>query len=331
MKKKFLIVFFALVATSIISLAGFVLWFNTELKAPSNDPSKKQILITKGSSADKIAGVLFENKIIRNEFVFKLYVRLNNLQGSLPPGQFAIPQNLSVSEVITLLKKGPNEVWVTIPEGLRREQIPSRFTNALNLNADAALTFTNEFLQLSKNNEGYLFPDTYLVPIDITPAKAVSLLTNTFNKQFGNSFAGSKSELQRVVIIASIIERETRNDSEKADISGVFQNRLSIGMPLQIDATVQYALATINCKSNICSNWWPTVYIDDYKLKNPFNTYTISGLPPLPISNPGLASLKAAQNPSVHNYFYYIHDKSGNIHLAQTYNEHTSNVQKYIR
>ena len=103
-------------------------------------------------------------------------------------------------------------------------------------------------------------------------------------------------------------------------------------MPLQIDATVQYVKANSSCKSDPQNcTWWPTVYLEDYKLNNPFNTYVITGLPPAPISNPGLASLQAAANPTKNNYYYYIHDTNGNIHLASTLAEHNANVAKYLR
>jgi UPF0755 protein len=110
-------------------------------------------------------------------------------------------------------------------------------------------------------------------------------------------------------------------------------NRIRLGMPLQVDATVQYAKANLSCEGTgyPCSEWWPTVYLEDYKLKSPYNTYLISGLPPAPIASPGLSSLQAAANPEDNDYLYYIHDKSGVVHYAKTYDEHLANVQKYLR
>lgn len=306
------------------SIAGFV-WFMSELKAPSTNPQSHSVLITKGSSAEQIANKLFEAKVIKNVFVFRAYVKYTKQASALPVGQFEIPGNLSVSEVIAFLKKGPQEVWVTFPEGMRREQYPERISSALSYTDSQAQAFREAFLEDSKGQEGYLFPETYLIPKDITSTKMVSILTNTFKKKAPNS-------TKDIVILASLLERETRTDSEKPTIAGILTNRIRLGMPLQVDASVQYVKANLSCQSSApCADWWPTVYLDDYKLKNPYNTYLISGLPPTPISSPGLASLEAATNPDQNDFLYYIHDKAGQAHFAKTYDEHLANVQKYLR
>ncbi len=326
MKKTVLIVvlfLFLLVVGS--STVGFV-WFMSELKAPSTDPQTHSVLITKGSSAEQIANKLFEAKVIKNVFVFRAYVKYTKQASALPVGQFEIPGNLSVSEVISFLKKGPQEVWVTFPEGMRREQYPERISNALSHTDSQARAFRDTFLEDSKNEEGYLFPETYLIPKDITATKMVSILVNTLKKKAPNT-------TKDAVILASLLERETRSDSEKPMIAGILMNRIRLGMPLQVDATVQYAKANLSCEGtgSPCADWWPTVYLDDYKLKSPYNTYVISGLPPAPIPSPGLTSLQAAQNPADSDYLYYIHDKSGAVHYAKTYEEHLQNVQNYLR
>jgi len=330
--KKFLIITFLLVALigAALSVGGFIWWTNG-LKAPSTSNKTQSVLITKGSSAESIAKKLHDAGVIKNELVFRLYVRFTNQAASLPVGQFSIPANLTVPQVIAHLLKGPQEVWVTIPEGLRREQLPDRFSNALGYSEAEKVAFREQFLSLSKSDEGYLFPETYLIPKDVTPARAISVLKNTFQKKFGTENAGAN--LDELVTLASLVERETRNDSEKPIIAGILRNRIEIGMPLQVDATVQYAKANLSCPDakGECADWWPTVYLEDYKLKSNFNTYTIPGLPPAPIASPGLASLQAVLNPTESNYLFYIHDTTGVARYATTLEEHNANVQKYLR
>lgn len=326
MKKTVLIIVFCLFLLVLGSSAVGFAWFISELKAPSSNAQTHAVLITKGSSAEQIANKLFEAKVIKNVFVFRAYVKYTKQASALPVGQFEIPGNLSVSEVIAFLKKGPQEVWVTFPEGMRREQYAERVSSALSHTDSQARTFRDAFLEDSKGQEGYLFPETYLIPKDTSSPKMVSILVNTFKKKAPNA-------PKDIVILASLLERETRTDSEKPMIAGILTNRIRLGMPLQVDATVQYAKANLSCDGTgaPCADWWPTVYLDDYKLKSSYNTYVISGLPPAPIASPGLASLQAASNPSENDYLYYIHDKSGLVHFAKTYDEHLSNVQKYLR
>lgn len=325
-KKNILFGFTTLTVVFAVVGVMALVWWKNELKAPSVNPQTHSVLVTKGSSAETISKKLHEAGVIKNELVFKLYVRFTRTASSLPVGQFGVPGNLSVPEVIAFLFKGPTEVWVTVPEGLRREQVPERFVDALNLTGEQANSFKVEFSSLSVNDEGYLFPETYLVPKDTTAQKALAIMKNTFSKKAG---AVTKEN----VILASLLERETSGDAEKSTVAGVLLNRIAIGMPLQVDATVQYAKANLTCaKTSLgCTDWWPTVYLDDYKLKNPFNTYQITGFPLMPIASPGLASLEAAANPTKSDYLYYIHDKNGVIHYAKTLAEHNANVQKYLR
>ena len=125
------------------------------------------------------------------------------------------------------------------------------------------------------------------------------------------------------VILASLIERETKTDSERPIVAGIMMNRLEVGMALQIDAAVQYAVGT-------SKNWWPILTRDDLASSSPYNTYKFAGLPPSPIANAGLSSLMAAANPSKTDYWYYIHGTDGVIRYASTLSEHNENIRKYL-
>jgi UPF0755 protein len=298
------------------------------------DKTPVSFVITKGESGQEIANALFAKQLIRQPLVFRLYIRFLAQNAVLSPGEYKLSKALSVFDMLSVFSKGPQEVWITIPEGLRREQVALRFINGLSLSSEETKTFSSAFLSASQGEEGYLFPDTYLVPLDITGTQAVALLKRTFDQRFGTTFREHDGyTLQQTVILASLLERETRTAAERPIVAGILKNRLRIGMPLQIDATVQYALASVECRATplTCTNWWPTVLRADYQFESSYNTYKISGLPPAPISNPGLASLTAVSQSEDSEYFYYIHDTKGQPHYARTLEEHNLNVSTYLR
>jgi len=181
--------------------------------------------------------------------------------------------------------------------------------------------------------EGFLFPDTYLFPREVRAGSVTSAMKNTFDKRV-SEIGGDKSselKLEDVVTLASIIERETKTDAERSVVAGIFLNRLEIGMGLQADAATQYAVASERCSVNSGQcNWWPILTLADLQIDSPYNTYKYRGLPPAPIANPGLSSLKAAINPTETDYLYYLHDSDGKIHYAITLDEHNANVRRYL-
>src|SRR3989344_6078619 len=309
----------------IFVLAGSFLWWTNVVSAPGATSSEKRILIKKGASAASIGQELEEKGVVKSAFAFKLYTQINNLTKKVPPGEFLVPANLTLEDVVKLLIKGPREVWVTIPEGFRREEIADRLLESLELTGDEASVFRNEFLSLSANLEGYLFPDTYLFPKDVTPQNAINRIKSTFDQkkenELGDLIAQSEISLSEAVILASIIERETLSEGERPTVAGILLNRLKIGMPLQADATVQYAIGSKECVGKVGCDWWRVPTKEDLKLNSPFNTYLNPGLPPAPIANPGLVSLKAALAPEPSAYLYYIHDSDGKIHYATSLDE----------
>lgn len=333
MKQKIFIIFLILILCGVLTVGGVFFWWNQSLSAPSKDATKVTVTIAKGSSGEAIGEKLFANGVIKNELAFKLYLRINNLASKIPVGQFEIPKNLTVAQVIEVLQKGPTLIWVTVPEGLRHEQLPDRFISALNLSGEKADAFYTEFLTLAEDEEGYLYPDTYLIPKDLKAPAAVNLLKTTFQKKYQALTKNTPIPLtdNEIVTLASLIERETLKGPERPMVAGILYNRLAIGMPLQVDATVQYTLANMRCRvPKECEDWWPTVLLGDYTIKSAYSTYAITGLPPSPIANPGITALEAAANPTKSDYIYYLHDRNGGIHYAKTLAEHNQNVQQYI-
>lgn len=303
--KKFLILAFLIV----LVFAGIGFWFYQNAKPVTTAPAYKSFLIVKGTSAGQIGANLEKQGFIRSALAFKLYVRATGLSQKIVAGEYTPSPHLSLFKITDILLRGPDEIWVTIPEGLRREEIARKF--AASLNKDE--TFIHDFLTASKDKEGFLFPDTHLFPKEATAEKIVAKMLDTFDTRAG--LAVTKEN----VILASLVERETRTAEERPIVAGILQNRIKIGMALQVDATIQF----------IKGNWQP-ITLREREIKSPYNTYLNRGLPPGPICNPGLSSLKAALDPAKTEYLYYLHDSNGVIHYAKTLEEHNRNINKYI-
>jgi UPF0755 protein len=171
--------------------------------------------------------------------------------------------------------------------------------------------------------EGFLFPDTYLIPRTGTARQLITLQLDSFKQQWNDTRKGQAAQRhltpQQVVTIASMIEREARFDEDRPLVASVIYNRLQAGWPLQIDATVLYAKGV----------WQSTVSIDDRKINSPYNTYLHTGLPPGPIANPGIKAIDATLQPAQTGYFFYLSDKQGHNHYARTNDEFNQLLKQY--
>lgn len=303
--KKLLI---SIVIVLVIIISGF-LYIKTLLLAPSSSSEKVSFMVNKGSSISLIGSNLEKAGLIKNSLVFRFYVQLTGTQNKIQAGEFDLSKNLTLDQIIEKLKKGPTEILVTIPEGLRREEIAEKYKATLNKDK----SFVDEFLSLTAGKEGYLYPESYLFPKEATATQIVNRMTGTFDKKVTDV-------TYKQLIVASLLERETFADSEKPVVAGIIYKRLDNDWPLQIDATLQY----------IKGDWKP-VYSNDKELDSPFNTYKNLGLPPSPICNPSLSSILASISPENSDYWYYIHDNDAKIHFAKDLDEHNANINKYLR
>jgi UPF0755 protein len=329
--KKFIILGFLL----LLIFIGFggLYWWNKSTAPVSSSESPISFVITKGSSASLVGNKLVKSGIIRSALAFKIYTQITGKSGKVFPGEYTLYPNRDLFEVTAELLKGPKEIWVTIPEGLRHEEIALKFANGLGKTGTGYQEFVTEFIALTKGSEGYLFPSTYLFPKDVTAQKVVNKLTQTFEEEFAMvSGAPAGFSKKEVVTLASLIERETKGVEEKPVVAGIIVKRFEAGWPLQIDASVQYAVGTSKLRTGDISGikFWETLTKDDLEIDSAYNVYKFKGLPPGPICNPGLASLKAAGSPKESTYWFYIHDDKGQIHYAVTQEEHTANVRKYL-
>ena len=229
--------------------------------------------------------------------------------------------------VIFILTRPPSFIKVTIPPGLRKEEIATILGTSLKWTPDQEQEFLNASTSLNYP-EGIYFPDTYLIPPNESPATTANRLVSTFNEQFApyqKAALAQNVKWTTVLIIASIIQREAASSSDMALISGIIWNRLNSKMPLDIDSTVQYA------RGDTSTGWWAPIAVSDLKIDSPYNTYTNKGLPPYPIDNPGLDAINAAVNPASTTCLYYLHDLSRTIHCADTYQEQQANVAQYLQ
>lgn len=335
--KKLSVVFMLLLSVLFIFLFGIYFWWVNASSAISSTKQEKSFLIKRGQDAQNIGQELYKQGFIKSPLAFKVYVQLKGLSEKIPSGEYMLSPSYTLPEVVSILLKGPVQIWVSIPEGLRREEIAQRLINALEIPKKDSEEFRGEFLRLTQGKEGYLFPDTYLFPKNVTPHKVVNVMEVNFEKRVTKEMRSDIEKqgrtLEQVIVLASIVERETKTDKERPVVAGLLLARLKEGFLLQADASLQYGLANLQCKkASDCANWWPKVTRSDYtNLQSPYNVYKYQGLPPTPICNPGLSAIKAVIYPEETEYRYYIHDANGKIHFAKTLKEHNENVSRYLR
>ena len=316
--------------------AGFFVWSRQAFSSASETEDYQNFLIEKGDTASEIAASLEQKDIIKSAFAFKFYTQIAGISQTIQAGEYRLSPHMDMPTILNVLISAPLELWVTIPEGYRREEIADKFIQELGKTGSEASVFYDEFLSSSENDEGYLFPDTYLFPKEASAQAVVTKMKRTFDlkmDQFEEDIQSNKLTLSEIVTLASILERETITNAERPVVAGILLNRLEIGMPLQADATAQYPIGTAMCRDvGMGCDWWKRpVTREDLGVDSPYNTYKVSGLPIAPISNPGLSSLRAAINPESSEYFYYIHDTSGIVRYARTLEEHNANVARYLR
>lgn len=326
-------------------LLGFLWWKDVSQPRDPKDSSAHEFLITRGEPLQKIAVRLEKEGLIKSGAAFRYYVQFRGLQGKIQAGDYRLSPNLSLQQMVLTLLKGPAELWVTYPEGLRREEMALVTIETLEFNTAEANAFWEEFLQASSGEEGFLFPDTYLFPRDIKAGKVVAKLRSTFaakvTDQMQEDLKKSGRTLQEAIVLASIVERETNTDEERPAVAGILLKRMEIGMPLQADATLQYVVANNKCYSRGTSgtfdtcgtsnfDWWKPPLLEDKKLNSPYNTYLDLDLPPFPIASPGIEAIKAAIYPIDSDYLFYLHGKDGKIRYGETIDEHNENIRKYL-
>lgn len=314
----------------ILGVVGFLGFkgYISYLKTPADSTGKQvALVINPGETVSDVAADLEEKGIIRSAMAFKLSAKEAGLTG-VNVGDFLVSPSMTHTEIIDVLKGGSTDVRVTLLEGWRVEQIADALNKELKI--DKA-----EFIAAAKEDEGYLFPDTYFFHPDASIETIISTMKNNFNRKYTeelqNKIKAQGLTPEEGVILASMVEREGRSSKVRTEVAGVLLNRLEMGMKLDIDATVQYAKDSQKIKNGTIQKYWEPILIADYQgVNSPYNTYTNNGLPPGPIANPSLMSLEAVANADPNSqYVYYFHDKEGNSYYAKTLEEHNANVANH--
>lgn len=311
----------------VVVAAGTAYYVSGQLKPVS--PASQEIerfVIAKGSSGRAVAEKLAQTGLIKDPLIFRYYLQIQGYTSQIKPGSYELSASMSAAEIADTLTKGTQDIWVTLLEGWRAEEMAA-YLEKQELQAFDA----DEFLQLAASSEGKLYPDTYLVPKDITAQTMHRLLLNTFevrvNQGLSDEIEASSRSFSDVLIMASLIEREARDYEQMRHVSGILWNRIRIGMPLQVDATLQYAKGY----NPSTQAWWSTPLAADKTIQSPFNTYLNAGLPPRPIANPSLLAIQAALDPLPVNDLFYLHASDGKMYYAETNEGHNANVSRYLR
>lgn len=328
--------FYCLLVTFLILVSVYSLIKSLLLPVGSSDKTGQvQITIPSNTTSANIAKALSENKLIKSSFAFVLYTRLKGLDSRLKAGDYLFKFNQSTPEIINQLVAGKETYHkVTIPEGynikqiadlLNNEEIISKETFYNEINSG---TFDYDFLtdypDVQNKLEGYLFPDTYYFNKGTSAHGMIDMMLHRFAEKMQTLNYQQRVQkegftLHQAVTIASMVEREARSAKERPIIAGVIQNRLRRNMPLQVDATIQFALGRQE----------PKVYYKDLEIDSPYNTYRNTGLPPGPIASPGEESLLAVVSPIKTDYLYYVAKSDGSHAFAKTLQEHIANMNKY--
>lgn len=296
-------------------------WINGIAPVNQTDKTQKTFSVKKGDSVRIIANNLKTAGLIKDPVIFFLVVKQLRLDQKIQAGDFFLSPSQSAVNIAKSLQTGTYDLRVVIPEGLRAEEIAGLFKDRIE-------TYDDSWRANLVLNEGYLFPDTYSFQKDITIDLALSIMRDNFEAKYAEIPNTGRSRLskEQIVILGSLLEREAKHDTDRPLVASVMLNRLRIGMPLQIDATVQYALGY----QPSTKKWWKKdLTFADLKIDSPYNTYVRVGLPPKAIANPGIEALSAIVNPAQTDYLYYISDKSGVNHYARTLEEHNENIKKY--
>jgi UPF0755 protein len=336
---------FSILGFLLLIFAGGFVWYERAIApvAPGSDV-RESITIEGGSSTADIGEFLQGHGLIRSARAFDLYTRLHGYQGALQAGKFVLRASMGVPEIVEVLVTGKaEEMIITIPEGFSVREIDALLAERGLMKAGELIACAQDcdvssfkFLPQKLEGivvgeapggrlEGYLFPDTYfVVAADFVPKFFLERMLSAFQKKvlegLKEDLRKSGRSLHEVMTMASLVEKETREDAERAVVAGILWKRLKEGLRLDVDATVRYAVG----KST------EPLTLGDLNIDSPYNSRKRGGLPPGPIANPGLKSVLAALKPKETPYWYYLHGADGAIHYAETNEQHNVNKFDYL-
>ena len=316
----------------ILVFAAFAIW---TVYFPEKIEEPVAITVEQGATVDSIIELLSENDIISNELFAKAYVRLQGLGSKLQAGEYTFDNTISLASVFERLTsaQNPHEVTLTFIEGWTIDDMADYVANQeeLSITREAFIAATRNDYAVSfavvipegRDLEGYLFPDTYRVFKDITADALVEKMLNTFEEKITGTYLTEIDregrDLDEIVILASILERELLTLDERKNGADVFLKRLKDGIALQADSTVNYITKKKTSRASL----------EDIAIDSPYNTYKYRGLPPGPIGNPGLDSIEAAIFPTTNPYYYFLTTPDGEALFNETLEGHNADKRRH--
>ncbi len=316
--------FSVLIVVCLITVGIFYFWWH-DGSAPVSKTNTEihNFSIKSGETINSIATRLAAEGLIRSRTIFFLTIKSLGIDNKIQAGNFRLRKTMNATEIANALTQGTVDQWVTTLEGWRVEEIAQELSQELGIPEQ-------EFIAVA--DEGYMFPDTYLFPKEASASAVAAVMKQNFNNRVTDQMRADALaqglSLHQVVTIASLVEREGRSNEDRPVIAGIILKRLQTpGWTLDIDATLQYALGY---QPEEFTWWKKNLTNEDKKINSPYNTYMKAGLPPEPISNPGLDSIRAVIYPKETDYWFYLHSPNGEIYYGRTLSEHEKNIENYL-
>lgn len=303
------------------SVFSYLIFFQT-----AQNNTEVERFIVPLNNTQSVATSLKEAGFIKSVFVFNL---ANMFGITTESGAYKISKSMTAWQIAGVLSKDPYMKWVVIPEGLRKEEIAELLSETLGWSEEEKSKWINTYTAMNYDyTEGVYFPDTYLIPVDEAPLDVAKRLRTKFEEKFA-PFATEavKEDIKWTTLLklASIVQREANSKEDMPLVAGILWNRLLKDMRLEVDATLQYS------RGDTGNGWWAPITVAEKQIDSPYNTYKNTGLPPHPISNPGITAIEAALHPASTTCLYYLHDNSGEIHCSDTFDGHKDNIEKYLK
>jgi UPF0755 protein len=320
----------ALVAAAV---AGNTIWSRIHDPYKGYDAAEQFVEIPAGAGAAEIRRRLIDAKVIRDELAFRAALRWTGVAQELKAGEYRFDRPMSAADVVEKIARG--DVYgrrLTFPEGLTIRDMARVYeerefgTAADFITAAGDASLIEDLDPDAPDLEGYLFPETYTLPRGTAPARLIAMMVNRFRFVYDETLQAQAREqgmsTREVVTLASLVEKETGKQEERALVAAVYRNRMRIGMGMQADPTIVYALQKEG-------RYDGNIRREHLAMDSPYNTYKHPGLPPGPIASPGAASLRAALNPADVKYLYFVSRNDGTHVFAETLAEHNANVREF--
>lgn len=329
--KKFILKLF------LVFVVVLVVWFFIIVISGNGLNKNKTFVIQDGQGVNQISRELYNDNIIKSKFVFESWLWLNQEESKVIAGVYNIPANISIRQLAHLLIAGPQDKQesITLLEGWTRQMMADKL-DKYGMSGDKFMSLTAkktnwqnnyDFLDDAPANaslEGYIFPDTYFVDTSTSEESFIKKTLNNFDRKLTDDLrqeiARQGKTIFEVVTLASIVEREVPISADKKIVADIFLKRLDAGIGLQSDATINY----------ITGKGLERPSSDDLAIDSPYNTYKYRGLPPGPISNPGIDSIEAVVYPTLNDYYYFLTNDDDQVIYSTTYEEHLENKAKYL-